>query len=182
MDKTGTITKGQPSVTDIVVTNAVKDEAELLQLAASVEKASEHPLGEAIVAEAGERDLVLSEISRFEAVVGQGVSAEVDGRQVWIGNKRMMESKQIDLSMYDANITRLQEAGKTAMLVAVNGKLAGIIAVADTIKPGSAEAIQKLRSMKLEVVMLTGDNKQTAMAIAKQAGVDRVLAEVITGR
>ncbi len=117
----------------------------------------------------------------FEAVVGQGVSAEVDGRQVWIGNKRMMESKQIDLSMYDANITRLQEAGKTAMLVAVNGKLAGIIAVADTIKPGSAEAIQKLRSMKLEVVMLTGDNKQTAMAIAKQAGVDRVLAEVLPG-
>ena len=148
MDKTGTITKGQPSVTDVVVTNAVKDEAELLQLAASVEKASEHPLGEAIVAEAGERELVLAEISRFEAVVGQGVSAEVDGRQVWIGNKRMMESKQIDLSMYDANITRLQEAGKTAMLVAVNGKLAGIIAVADTIKPGSAEAIQKLRSMK----------------------------------
>ena len=181
LDKTGTITKGQPSVTDIVITNAVKDEGELLQLAASVEKASEHPLGEAIVAEAGERDLVLSEISRFEAVVGQGVSAEVDGRQVWIGNKRMMESKQIDLSMYDANITRLQEAGKTAMLVAVNGKLAGIIAVADTIKPGSAEAIQKLRSMKLEVVMLTGDNKQTAMAIAKQAGVDRVLAEVLPG-
>ena len=181
MDKTGTITKGQPSVTDVVVTNAVKDEAELLQLAASVEKASEHPLGEAIVAEAGERELVLAEISRFEAVVGQGVSAEVDGRQVWIGNKRMMESKQIDLSMYDANITRLQEAGKTAMLVAVNGKLAGIIAVADTIKPGSAEAIQKLRSMNLEVVMLTGDNRQTAMAIAKQAGVDRVLAEVLPG-
>ena len=100
---------------------------------------------------------------------------------MWIGNKRMMESKQIDLSMYDANITRLQEAGKTAMLVAVNGKLAGIIAVADTIKPGSAEAIQKLRSMNLEVVMLTGDNKQTAMAIAKQAGVDRVLAEVLPG-
>jgi P-type Cu+ transporter len=181
LDKTGTITKGQPSVTDIVITNAVKDEAELLQLAASVEKASEHPLGEAIVAEAGERDLVLSEISRFEAVVGQGVNAEVDGRQVWIGNKRMMESKQIDLSKYDANITRLQESGKTAMLVAVNGNLAGIIAVADTIKPGSAEAIQKLRSMNLEVVMLTGDNKQTAMAIAKQAGVDRVLAEVMPG-
>jgi Cu+-exporting ATPase len=160
MDKTGTITKGQPSVTDIVVTSVVKDEAELLQLAASVEKASEHPLGEAIVAEAGERDLVLSEISRFEAVVGQGVSAEVNGRQVWIGNKRMMESKQIDLSKYDANITRLQESGKTAMLVAVNGNLAGIIAVADTIKPGSAEAIQKLRAMNLEVVMLTGDNKR----------------------
>jgi Cu+-exporting ATPase len=181
MDKTGTITKGQPSVTDIVITNAVKDEAELLQLAASVEKASEHPLGEAIVAEAGEKDLVLSEISRFEAAVGQGVSAEVDGRQVWIGNKRMMENKQIDLSTYEAVITRLQEAGKTAMLVAVNGNLAGIIAVADTIKPGSAEAIQKLRSMKLEVVMLTGDNKQTALAIAKQAGVDRVLAEVLPG-
>jgi Cu+-exporting ATPase len=181
MDKTGTITKGQPSVTDIVVTSVVKDEAELLQLAASVEKASEHPLGEAIVAEAGERDLVLSEISRFEAVVGQGVSAEVNGRQVWIGNKRMMESKQIDLSKYDANITRLQESGKTAMLVAVNGNLAGIIAVADTIKPGSAEAIQKLRAMNLEVVMLTGDNKQTAMAIAKQAGVDRVMAEVLPG-
>ncbi len=181
MDKTGTITKGQPSVTDIVVTKAVKDEDELLQLAASVEKASEHPLGEAIVAEAGERDLVLSDISRFEAVVGQGVSAEVDGRQVWIGNKRMMESKQIDLSTFEREITRLQESGKTAMLVAVGGNLAGIIAVADTIKPGSIEAIQQLRAMKLEVVMLTGDNKQTAMAIAKQAGVDRVLAEVLPG-
>ena len=93
----------------------------------------------------------------------------------------MMDSKQIDLSMFEAKITGLQEAGKTAMLVAVNGNLAGIIAVADTIKPGSAEAIQKLRSMNLEVVMLTGDNKQTAMAIAKQAGVDRVLAEVLPG-
>ena len=181
LDKTGTITKGQPSVTDIVTTSIMKDEAELLQLAASVENASEHPLGEAIVAAAGDRDIKLSEIARFEAVVGHGVSAEVDGRLVWIGNKRMMESNNIDLGEQEAEITRLQGAGKTAMLVAVNGRLAGIIAVADTIKPGSAEAIRSLRTMGLEVVMLTGDNLQTAQAIAKQAGVDRVLAEVLPG-
>ncbi len=181
LDKTGTITKGQPSVTDIVTTSVLKDETELLQLAASVENASEHPLGEAIVAAAGERDLALLDIAHFEAVVGNGVSAVVDGRQVWIGNNRMMENKQVDLKEYEAEITRMQGAGKTAMLVAVNGRLAGIIAVADTIKPGSAEAIRSLHAMNLEVVMLTGDNRQTAQAIAKQAGVDRVLAEVLPG-
>lgn len=181
LDKTGTITKGQPSVTDIVTTSAVKDETELLHLAASVENASEHPLGEAIVAAAGEREIPLSEIAHFEAIVGHGVSAEVDGRLVWIGNKRMMESNQIGLSEHEDQINRLQGAGKTAMLVTIDGNLAGIIAVADTIKAGSAEAIKSLRAMNLEVVMLTGDNQQTAQAIAKQAGVDRVLAEVLPG-
>lgn len=180
LDKTGTITKGQPSVTDIVTTGSI-NEAELLRLTASVEKASEHPLGEAIVAAAGEQDLALFEIARFEAVAGHGVRAEVDGRQLAIGNRRMMEGDSVDLSASVAVIIGLQEAGKTAMLVAVDGKLAGIIAVADTIKPGSAEAIQKLRDMNLEVVMLTGDNQQTAQAIARQAGVDRVLAEVLPG-
>lgn len=181
LDKTGTITKGQPSVTDVIATNVVKDENELLRLAASVENASEHPLGEAVVAAAGDKDLRLSEPSHFEAKVGHGVSADVDGKQVWIGSSRMMMENQIDLNDHTAVINRLQEAGKTAMLVAVDGNLAGIIAVADTIKPGSADAIRSLQSMNMEVVMLTGDNRQTAEAIAKQAGVDRVLAEVLPG-
>ncbi len=181
LDKTGTITKGQPSVTDIITINGIMDETDLLRAAASVEKASEHPLGEAIVAAAGNKELKLSEISKFKAVVGQGVSADVNGKQVLIGNRRMMESNQVALGDSDGDINSLQESGKTAMLVAVDGALAGIIAVADTIKPGSADAIKQLHEMNLEVVMLTGDNFQTAQAIAKQAGVDRVLAEVLPG-
>lgn len=181
LDKTGTITKGQPSVTDIITISGIMDETDLLQAAASVEKASEHPLGEAIVAAAGTKELKLSEISKFKAVVGQGVSADVNGKQVLIGNRRMMDSNQVSLGDSDEVIKSLQESGKTAMLVAVDGALAGIIAVADTIKPGSADAIKQLHEMNLEVVMLTGDNFQTAQAIAKQAGVDRVLAEVLPG-
>ncbi len=181
LDKTGTITKGQPSVTDIITISGIMDETDLLRAAASVENASEHPLGEAIVAAAGNKDLKLSEISKFKAVVGQGVSADVNGKQVLIGNRRMMESNQVSLGDSDGQINSLQESGKTAMLVAVDGALAGIIAVADTIKPGSADAIKQLHEMNLEVVMLTGDNFQTAQAIAKQAGVDRVLAEVLPG-
>ena len=181
LDKTGTITKGQPSVTDIITISGIMDETDLLRAAASVENASEHPLGEAIVAAAGNKELKLSEISKFKAVVGQGVSADVNGKQVLIGNRRMMESNQVSLGDSDGDINSLQESGKTAMLVAVDGALAGIIAVADTIKPGSADAIKQLHEMNLEVVMLTGDNFQTAQAIAKQAGVDRVLAEVLPG-
>ncbi len=204
LDKTGTITRGQPAVTDIVLASqpvqvsagvgvgpdgrlidpnghahSRLDENELLKLSASVEKGSEHPLGEALLAEAGERSLVLSEPQGFQAEVGHGVRAEVDGRAVWVGNLRMLQAAQIPLNGLEAEIERLQSEAKTAILVAVDGALQGVIGVADTVKEGSREAIASLHALGLEVVMITGDNQQTADAIARQVGVDRVLAEVL---
>lgn len=188
LDKTGTITKGQPAVTDIVICNSIFDTRnlnielspdELLRLAASVEKGSEHPLGEAIWAEATTRGLTLSELGGFNADAGHGVSAEVDGKQVSIGNLRMMEKRGYGLSGLESELARLQAEAKTAMLVAVDGQVAGIIAVADTLKDGSIEAIGELHRMGLKVAMLTGDNRKTAEAIAKQVGVDMVFAEVL---
>jgi Cu+-exporting ATPase len=231
MDKTGTITRGQPAVTDIVdlgIENrewrtegslimqenreqrtenrpsiggdgspisvlgtrqsAVSQSAtgrnqqsELLRLAASVEKGSEHPLGEAIVAEAGNRELELAEPEGFSATAGHGVEAQVEGRHVVIGSPRMLAERGLDLSQAEAEVNRLQGEGKTTVLVAVDGHLAGAIAIADTVKPGSAEAIQQLHKMGIQVAMLTGDNRQTAQAIARQVGIDRVLAEVLPG-
>ncbi|HWQ83356.1 MAG TPA: copper-translocating P-type ATPase, partial [Anaerolineales bacterium] len=204
LDKTGTITRGQPAVTDIVLAHqpvqvsaglAVGpdgreinpdghsprrlDENELLRLAASVEKGSEHPLGEALLAEAGERSLVLAEPQGFLTEVGHGVRAEVDGRAVWVGNLRMLQAAQIFLNGLEPEIDRLQNEAKTAILVAIDGSLQGVIGVADTVKAGSLEAIASLHALGLEVVMITGDNQQTADAIARQVGVDRVLAEVL---
>jgi Cu+-exporting ATPase len=184
LDKTGTITRGQPAVTDIVASSkypAKNPETEILRLAASVEKGSEHPLGEAIVAEAGNRALPLSAPEGFAAAVGQGVEAVVDGRSVWVGNRRMMEARGISLDGLETEIVRLQGEAKTAMLVAVDGEVAGIIGVADTVKDGSLEAIDSLHRMGLRVAMITGDNRQTADAIGKQVGVDTVLAEVLPG-
>jgi Cu+-exporting ATPase len=180
LDKTGTITRGQPTVTDITTVDGWK-ENDLLRLAASVEKASEHPLGEAIVAAAGEREITLQPTARFEAKAGYGVTAEVDSRMISIGNSKMMREAGVSIQLYTSRIESLQAGGKTAMLVAVDGALAGIIAVADTIKEGSAEAVRSLQAMGLEVVMLTGDNRQTAEAIGRQAGVDHVVAEVLPG-
>jgi Cu+-exporting ATPase len=181
LDKTGTITRGQPSVTDIVAGNFSGGENELLRLAASVEKGSEHPLGEAIVAEATQRELQFAEPESFKAEVGRGVQAQVAGRSVLVGNRRMMEEHSLALNGLAADFERLQAEGKTAMLVAVDGVIAGVIAVADTVKPGSVEAIQSLHKMGLKVAMITGDNRQTAEAIARQVGVDTVLAEVLPG-
>lgn len=178
LDKTGTITKGQPAVTDVVTINGV-DATELLLRAASVEKGSEHPLGEAIWAEATTRGLVLSEASGFKAEAGQGVKAEVDGHAVVVGNLHMMESRGFALNGLGVDMERLQAEAKTAMLVAVDGTVAGIIAVADTVKDGSVEAIESLHNMGLEVAMITGDNQKTAEAIATQVGVDTVMAEVL---
>jgi len=178
LDKTGTITKGQPAVTDIV-TNGKMRVDELLRLAASVEKGSEHPLGEAIWAEATNRSLVLAEISRFEAFPGHGVRAEVENRRVLVGNERLFDTENISLNGLSAEVTRLQSEAKTAMLVAVDGQPAGIIAVADTLKDSSKQAIEDLHKMGLKVAMITGDNQKTADAIAKQVGVDTVLAEVM---
>ncbi len=180
LDKTGTITKGQPAVTDVVVSNqsSVKSD-ELLRLAASVEKGSEHPLGEAIWAEATTRGLRLAEVAGFKAEPGSGVQAEVEGRSVAVGNVRMMETRKFSLNGLASEVARLQNEAKTAMLVAVDEKVEGVIAVADTLKDGSQEAIAELHKMGLKVAMITGDNQKTAEAIAKQVGIDQVLAEVL---
>jgi Cu+-exporting ATPase len=179
LDKTGTITRGQPAVTDVVV-NGI-DEDEMLRLAASVEEGSEHPLGEAIVAEANARSLKLSQPDLFQAQVGFGVSAEVDGKAVLVGNRRMMADRGIDLNGLGTQVERLQTEGKTAMLVAIDANIEGIIAVADTVKQNSKDAIDRLHAMGLQVAMITGDNQSTANAIAGQVNIDTVLAEVLPG-
>ncbi|MBN1937734.1 MAG: copper-translocating P-type ATPase [Anaerolineae bacterium] len=182
LDKTGTITKGQPAVTDIVTHRASRfTDDELLRLAASVEKGSEHPLGEALVAEAGNRGLTLSAPEGFQAEAGHGVAAQMDGHAVLVGSLRMMTARGLPLDGLDAEVARLQSEGKTAMLVAIDNAVAGVIAVADTVKDNSAAAIAALHALGLRVAMLTGDNRQTAEAIARQVGVDRVLAEVLPG-
>jgi Cu+-exporting ATPase len=179
LDKTGTITKGQPAVTDVISRTLPADE--LLRLAASLEQGSEHPLGEAIVAEAGNRALKMSAPEGFRAQAGYGVSGRVDGRLVRIGNARMFESAGLNYSDLSNEVGRLQAQARTAMLVAVDDTVAGVIAVADTVKDGSRDAIARLRSMGLRVAMLTGDNRQTAEAIAGEVGVDTVLAQVLPG-
>jgi Cu+-exporting ATPase len=188
LDKTGTITKGQPAVTDIVISNQFSVSStdnwslttdNLLRLAASVEKGSEHPLGESIWAEATTRGLVLVEPTGFKAEAGHGVQAEVEGRSVMVGNMRMFQARGIQLGNLESEVARLQSEAKTAMLVAIDNQAAGIIAVADTIKESSKDAIADLHKMGLKVVMITGDNQKTADAIAKQVGVDIVLAEVL---
>lgn len=179
LDKTGTITRGQPSVTDVISPGFSGGENELLRLAASVEKGSEHPLGEAIVAEAGNRSLLLSSPSAFTAETGLGVKAEIDGRQVMVGNLRMMNTYQVQLNGLTKDVSRIQAEAKTAMLVSVDGSIEGVIAVADTIKDGSREAIAELHKLGLKVAMITGDNLSTAQAIGDQVKVDRVLAEVM---
>ncbi len=180
LDKTGTITKGQPAVTDVVLSRqASVDSDELLRLAASVEKGSEHPLGEAIWAEATTRGLSLGEPEAFQAEAGLGVVAVVDGRRIAVGNLRMMQARGYDMGGLQAEMERLQAEAKTAMLVAVDDAVRGVVAVADTVKDGSREAIDELHSLGLEVAMITGDNQKTAEAIGKQVGVDTVLAEVL---
>ncbi|KAA3647258.1 MAG: Cu(2+)-exporting ATPase [Chloroflexi bacterium] len=181
LDKTGTITRGQPAVTDIVLNGFAGGEEMLLQLAASVEEGSEHPLGEAIVAEAKQRELALSQPEGFKAEVGHGVSAEVAGHQIKVGNRRMMQSAEMSLNGLEMDVERLQSEGKTAMLVAVDDEVEAVIAVADTVKDNSREAIRSLHDLGLRVVMLTGDNPLTAQSIASEVGVDEVLAEVLPG-
>jgi Cu+-exporting ATPase len=178
LDKTGTITKGKPELTDTVVTNAWQ-ENDLLHLAGSVERSSEHPLAEAIVEGAKAKGIPLSEPTSFEAVPGFGVIATVDGRRVVLGNKKMMDRETINLGDLEQKAASLADDGKTPMFMAVDGQAAGIVAVADTVKEDSAEAIAAFQKMGIEVVMITGDNQRTAQAIARKVGVDRVLAEVL---
>jgi P-type Cu+ transporter len=178
LDKTGTITVGKPALTDVVLLPGW-DEAEVVRLAAAVERSSEHPLALAIVEGAQARGLALAEPQSFEAIPGHGVDARVEGRRVLIGNLKLMQREGIVLDRLEAEARRLADDGKTPMFVALDGRAAGIIAVADTVKPDSQAAIAAMKRIGLEVVMITGDNERTAKAIARQVGIDRVLAEVL---
>lgn len=177
-DKTGTITKGKPEVTDIIAAhNSSKDK--LMQLSASVEAGSEHPLGEAIVRGAKERGLDLQEIKNFNAVTGKGVKAEINGSKVLVGSRKLMEEAGIDTADFETELKKLENEAKTAMLAAADDNLLGIVAVADALKGDSVKAIAELKKLGLKTAMITGDNKRTADAIAREVGIDHVVAEVL---
>ena len=197
LDKTGTITEGEPAVTDLVVSQAFPaiesgesssqlpvpaGRTDLLRLAASAERGSEHPLGEAIVRAAYSSGLELAEPARFKALAGHGISAEVEERQVLLGNLRLMEQEQVNLNGLVPQYEELQAEAKSAIWLAVDGQAAALIAVADTVKEGSREAVTSLRRMGLTVAMLTGDNQATADAIAREVGINRVIAELLPGQ
>jgi Cu+-exporting ATPase len=181
LDKTGTITHGKPVLTDVVLAqgNPGTSENEILRLAAAVEKGSEHPLAAAIVEAAESRGLSLSQVESFNAIPGHGVEAKVEGRTMLLGNLKLMRDRSVAVGGLEAQATRLADEGKTPMYVALDGTVAGLVAVADTVKEDSAAAVRVLRRMGLEVVMITGDNERTAKAIARQVGIDRVMAEVL---
>jgi P-type Cu+ transporter len=182
LDKTGTITRGEPAVTDVVVgTHATSSSDELLRLAASAERGSEHPLGEAIVRAAQEKALLLTEPEAFESITGHGIGATVDGHRVLLGNRRLMAREKVHLNGLDVRADELEAQARTTMWVAVDGQATGLIGVADTIKEGSREAIRELHELGLTVVMMTGDNQATAQSIAREVGIDRVFAEVLPG-
>jgi Cu+-exporting ATPase len=176
-DKTGTLTKGKPEVTDIVA--AGLSEMDVLLYAASAEKGSEHPLGEAIIKKALDKRLEVRAPERFSAVPGHGIKATVNGKQVMLGNEKLMQEDGVSVDLLQHKAVALSEQGKTPMFVSVDNRLAGIIAVADTLKEESVNAVKALRKLGIEVVMMTGDNKRTGEAIARLAGIDRVLAEVL---
>ena len=177
LDKTGTLTQGKPVVTDILAEEISEDE--LLRLAASAERGSEHPLGEALVETAKEKGLALEEASHFEALPGHGILAQVNGSTVVLGNLALMQERDFSLNGLEDRAQELSQQGKTPMFVAMDGAVVGIIAVADTLRPEAKEAVEAMHRIGLEVIMLTGDNRRTAEAIASQVGIDRVLAEVL---
>ncbi|WP_374044205.1 heavy metal translocating P-type ATPase [uncultured Clostridium sp.] len=176
-DKTGTITEGKPVVTDIVTKE--KNKNELLSLAASAEKGSEHPLGEAIVRGAEEKNIELKQLESFNSIPGHGIQVVIEGDTILLGNLKLMKENSIDIGVLQEDSDRLAYEGKTPMYIAINNSLEGIIAVADTVKPSSIKAIKELHNMGIKVAMITGDNKKTADAIAKQVGIDIVLSEVL---
>ncbi|HUU08641.1 MAG TPA: heavy metal translocating P-type ATPase [Dehalococcoidales bacterium] len=178
LDKTGTLTQGEPEVTDIVAATSISQE-EVLKLAASAERGSEHPLGEAIVRAASEKKLKLYAVSNFNAIPGHGIEASVKKKPLILGNLRLMESKGLSLNGMEKEAERLRAEGKTVMFLGWDSQVVGIIALADTLKANAREALNALRRMGIEVGMLTGDNQRTAEAIAREAGIDRVLAEVL---
>ncbi|EGG39579.1 P-ATPase superfamily P-type ATPase copper transporter [Streptococcus sanguinis SK1087] len=178
LDKTGTITVGKPSLTDLVPLGAF-NRSDLLQLIASAEQHSEHPLAQAILEAAQQEELDLLPVSYFEAIVGRGLSAQVEGKHLLVGNESLMKEKHIDSSAFQEQLLELSKEGKTAMFVAIDGQLTGILAVADEMKSSSLKAVQELQSMGLEVIMLTGDREETATAIAQKAGIQKVIAGVL---
>jgi len=177
-DKTGTLTKGEPEVTDIISAKGFAD-TEILKYAASTEKGSEHPLGEAIIKKATDQKIELRDPKDFNAVPGYGIEAKIDGKKVLLGNLKLMRDRSIEIKDLEQKAKELAADGKTPMYITIDGKIAGIIAVADTLKDNSKEAVDNLHKLGLEVIMLTGDNKRTAQAIAKKVGIDRVLSEVL---
>lgn len=180
LDKTGTITSGEPTMTDVRTAEGFT-ENEVLAIAASCEKGSEHPIGQAIVRGAQERKLELSSPANFEAIPGGGIRASVNSKNVLIGTAKLMNENDIDISALDSAAKELQSQGKTAIFVAIDNTAAGVIAVADTVKPTSKAAVERLKSLGLEIIMITGDNMQTARAVAGEVGIDSVMAEVLPG-
>jgi Cu2+-exporting ATPase len=182
-DKTGTLTLGQPKVVEIVTTKDGISEDQLLHLVASVEQGSEHPMAQAILEKAHETKILTSDVANFESITGHGVSATVDGRRVLIGNQKLMRDRQIAAITAEAEnqAAELQGAGRTVILAAVDGRLQGAFAVADTVRPSSREAIRRLTSMGIQVVMLTGDNHTTAKRIAAELGIKSVFSDVLPG-
>jgi P-type Cu+ transporter len=178
LDKTGTVTKGKPELTDVRV-EAVIGEPDFLRLVGGAERSSEHPLAEAIVQGIQARGIELPTAESFEAIPGYGIRAAVEGKQLMIGTRRLLEQQGITFGQAAELMTKLEESGKTAMLVAIDGQYAGLVAVADTIKETSKEAVSRLKQLGIEVIMITGDNERTARAIAREVGIDRVLAEVL---
>jgi Cu+-exporting ATPase len=177
-DKTGTLTRGEPNVTDLIGVGE-HAETDVLQLAAAVEAGSEHPLGEAIVRAAAHRGLDLPTISDFEAVPGHGIRGQVGGKRILLGNRRFFAREGVDMTAVEGRVSELEGQGKTAMLVGCGSELAGVIAVADTLKPEAKEAVEALLRDRIEVIMLSGDNERTARSIAREVGIERVIAEVL---
>lgn len=180
LDKTGTITRGEPSLTDVIPVGTFPP-GELLRLVASAERGSEHPLGEAIVKGARDKQIELAQPYDFEAIPGHGISVSIDGFRLLVGNRRLMSKQGVDTSILEKHAANLESQGKTAILVAINDKPAGVVAVADTVKETSAEAIKSLMALGIQTIMITGDNRRTAMAIAEEVGIpqENVLAEVL---
>ena len=178
LDKTGTVTEGHPSVTSVVPLDGWSEE-KLLQWGASIEQASEHPLAEAIVAAAKDKNIELQKVEQFNAIVGHGVEAKLGGKSLLLGNRKLMDDKNIDISALETQASELAEQAQTPMFIAVDGKAAGLISVADAIKPDSKSAIQRMHALGLKVVLLTGDNQATAEAVARQVGISEVIAEVL---
>lgn len=181
LDKTGTITKGEPSVTDVVPLNGFVS-AELLRLAAIAERGSEHPLGQAVVKAAQDQKLDLTQPQGFESETGRGIRATVDGKTVTVGSLRYLREQNVDTTLAETQADTLQANARTAIAIAIDGQVAGVIGIADTVKSSSREAIKALREAGLEVVMITGDNEKTAQAIAREVGIDRVMADVLPGQ
>lgn len=176
-DKTGTITKGEPEVTDVIGFDLEEDD--ILKIGLSVENKSEHPLGKAIVNKGKEKGLDIEEVQEFEAIPGRGIWAKLHEYDIYLGNRKLMEEKNIDISNREEEIVNLEEEGKTAMLLAINGTISGIIGVADTLKENSREVIGELKNMGLEIYMITGDNVRTAKAIGKELGIVNIIADVL---